>query len=74
MLDKKLETFVIYVATLELPLARMIIHSFRVALIIVGDPIQVTTLKHDKAPIKVPIKYSDFLDIFSENKALVLLE
>lgn len=35
---------------------------------------QITVLKQSKAAIKVFIKYLDFLNVFSEKKALLLLE
>ena len=35
---------------------------------------QIATLKQNKVFIKVLIKYSDFVDVFSEKKALVLLK
>ena len=44
----------------------MIIYSLQKA--------QIVTLKQDKALTKVLTKYSDFLVIFSEKKALILLE
>ena len=59
MLDGNSETFVIYVASLDLG-----IHPDREA--------QITLLLTKE--IKIPDKYSDYVDIFSEEKALVLLE
>lgn len=34
----------------------------------------IATLKQNEASTKVPIKYSDFLDVFSEEKTLLLLK
>ena len=65
-LNKNSETFMVYVATLEAPLSGMTIHPAQKA--------HIAALKQDEAPIKVPAKYSNFSDIFSEKKALVLPE
>ena len=66
MLDKESEIFVMHVAALEALLAEMIIHPTQKA--------QIAALKQDKVLTKVPAKYSDFANIFSETKALVLPE
>ena len=65
-LDEKSETFVIYVATLEASLSGMTIYLSQEA--------QIAALKQDEAFTKVSIKYSDFLDVFSEKEALMLSE
>lgn len=74
VLDKESETFVVYVTALEAPIIEMRIHTFRATQIISGDPIQIAILKQNKAPIKVLTKYSNFIDIFLKEKALVLLK
>ena len=73
-LDVESETFVVHVSALKAPLSQMTIYSSRAAQIIGSNPVQVAALKQNKAPTKVPTKYSDFADIFSEEKALVLPE
>ena len=60
-MDEKSETFVIYVASLNLTLG---IHSDRAA--------QIASLLAKE--VRIPDKYSDFADVFLEKKALVLLE
>ena len=65
-LDKNSETFVVHIATLEAPLSRMTIHFLREA--------QIAALKQNEALTKVSTEYSNFADIFSEEKALVLPE
>ena len=52
----------------------MTIHLSRTAQVIGSNPVQVAALKQNKAPIEVPTEYSDFADVFSEEKALVLPE
>ena len=52
----------------------MTIHSSQAAQIFDNNPIQVITLNHNEACINVPVKYLDFLDVFSKKKALVLPE
>lgn len=57
-LDQEWETFVVYVAALEAPLAEVLIYSDRetqIAFLIVEE-------------VKILIKYSDFADFFSEEK------
>ena len=65
-LDKNFETFVMHVATLEVPLLGMTIHPLQKA--------QIAALKQDEALTKVLAKYSDFSDVFSKKEALVLSE
>ena len=65
-LDENSETFVMHIATLEAPLSGMTIHPLREA--------QIAALKQYEAPTKVPAKYSDFSNVFSEKEALVLPE
>ena len=55
-LDKKSETFVMHVATLEAPFAGMAINPLQAA--------QILALIQKKAPTKVPPKYADYADIF----------
>ena len=64
--------FVVYVVVLEAP--EMTIHPSQIALIIDGYFVQVTALKQNEAPIKVPIEYSDFGDVFSAEETLLLPE
>ena len=60
-MDKNFETFVIYVA------------FFNLALGICSDrAVQIASLLTKK--VKIPDKYSDFADVFSKEKILVLLE
>lgn len=73
-LDKELKIFVIYVATLKTLLTEIIIYSFRAAQITNKDLMQVPALKQNEASTEVLTKYSHFINIFSEEKALVLLE
>ena len=73
-LDAESETFVMHVAALEAPLARMPIYTSRVAHVDSGEPIQIAALNQKKAPTKVPAKYLDSSDVFSAEKALVLPE
>ena len=60
---EKSETFVVHVATLE---AEASIHSSRTA--------QIATLQWDKSPTEIPVKYSDYADIFSLDLAMKLPE
>ena len=64
MLDKNSETFVIHIAALEALLSGLLIHPDRVA--------QIASLLIKK--ITIPDKYSDFADVFLEEKPLVLPE
>ena len=63
-LDEESNTFVMHVLALETPLSRMSIHPNKEA--------QIASLLTKK--VTIPDKYSDFADVFSEKKALVLLE
>ena len=65
-LNENFEIFMIYVATLKALLLGIIIHPLREA--------QIVALKQNKAPTKVLLKYSNFADVFSKEKVLVLLE
>lgn len=66
VLNGNFETFLIHVVTLEVPLSRMTIHSLQEA--------RVAVLKQDETPTKIPAKYVDFSDVFSEKNTLVLPE
>ena len=62
--DENSETFLVHVAALEAPLAEMSIHPDREA--------QIASLLTEK--VTIPEEYSDFADVFSEKKVLVLPE
>ena len=64
MFDKESETFVVHVAALETLLARITIHPLQNA--------QILSLIQDKAPTKVPTKYTDYADVFFFNLAIEL--
>ena len=66
MFDENCKTFIVHIATLEVTLSGMIIDPSRKT--------QIAALKQTKALTKVLTKYSDFSDVFSEKKALVLSE
>lgn len=70
VLDEQSKIFVVYIAVLETP--EKTIYLLQIAQILGSDPVQVVALKQNKAFIKVSIKYSDFLDVFLEEKTLVL--
>ena len=64
-LDPEHKTYVVYIASLSsTPLAFFNVHPSR-------EP-QISGLIAEKAPTKVPAKYSDFADIFSPNLAAEL--
>ena len=65
-LDEEFETFVVYVAAMEGPLAGMAIHPLREA--------QILALIQDEAPTKVLSKYADYADVFSFDLAMELPE
>lgn len=65
-MDEEFNIFIVYIAALKAPLVKIIIYPLRKACII--------ALKQKKALTIVSIKYSDFLDFYSEKKALVLLK
>ena len=71
-LDENSETFVVHVATLEVP--KITIHPSQTAQILGSNAVQIAALKQNKASIEVPTKYSDFSDVFLETEALVLPE
>lgn len=73
-LDKKSKKFVIYIVVLNVLLTKIIIHFSRVAKIIVGKSMQIAGLKQNKVSTKVLTKYFDFINIFLEEKILVLLK
>lgn len=50
-LDDEFKTFVIYIAALKAPLARILIYFLRKA--------QIAALKQDQAPTKVSAKYAN---------------
>ena len=62
-MDENSETFVVHMASLNLALASRI-HPDRVA--------QIASLFTKE--VQIPEEYLDFTDVFSEEKALVLLE
>ena len=62
-LDENSETFVVHVAMLE---AETSIHLSR--------PAQIAALQWDKASIEIPVKYSDYADVFSSDLAMELPE
>ena len=70
VLDAESKMFMVYIAALEAP--EMTIHPSQTAQITGGGPMQITTSKQDEALTKVPTKYSDFSDVFSEKKVLIL--
>ena len=63
-LDEESETFVVYIAALEAPLAGMAIYYSRAA--------QILALIQDKPPTKVPPKYANYADVFSFDLAMEL--
>lgn len=65
-LDKNSKTFVVYIATLEARLLKITTHSLQ--------KVQITVLKQNKASTKVPSKYFNFVEVFSKEKVLMLLE
>lgn len=70
--NEELKTFVVYIIALEALLVEMIIQSSQNTQITCSNPIQIAALKYNKALIKIPAKYSEFLDIFSEKNVLML--
>ena len=66
VLDEESETFVVHIAALEALLAGIAIHFLQAA--------QILALIQDKALIKVPYKYTDYVDVFSFNLAMKLPE
>lgn len=72
--NEQFETFVVHVAARKAPLSGMRIHFSWVTQILNSNPVKIAALKQNKVPIEVLAEYSDFADIFSEKKALVLLE
>ncbi len=63
-LNRNSETFVMHVSALDV--AELLIHPSRTA--------QIAALQWDKAPTKIPAKYSDYADIFSSDLAMELPE
>ena len=72
-LKKNFETFVMHVATLEMPTA-MSIHSSRTLQVQRLNEPTLAALQWDKAPIEIPAKYADYADVFSLDLAMKLLE
>lgn len=68
--DENSETFVVHISALQV--SEKTIHLSQTAQIIGSDSIQVTALKQNKAFTKIPTKYSNFIDVFSGKKALML--
>lgn len=64
--DEESKTFVVYIAALKTSPTEMTIYLLWKA--------KVASLKQDEPSTKVFIKYSDFLNVFSKKKALVLLK
>ena len=65
-MDEEFETFVVYVAALEAPLARMTIHPSQEA--------QISALIQNKALTKIPSEYADYADVFSFDLTIKLPE
>lgn len=65
-LNRSLETFVVNVATLEVYLSIIMINLIR--------KLFLATLEQDNPPTELPIEYSDFLDMFSLNLAIELVD
>lgn len=62
VLDKALETFVVYMVTLEASMSILTIHSIRKPLL--------AAFKPNKALIEALIDYNDFVNIFSSDLAM----
>lgn len=62
MLDKNVETFILHVTSLNLSL--ILIYPTKKA--------QIVLLLAKE--VKIPVKYSDFSNVFSKKKALILLK
>ena len=62
-MDPDQETFLVHVATL---FNSMEVHP--------NQEVQIAALIADKAPITIPVEYSDFKDVFSKESVEVLLE
>lgn len=60
ILDDISKTFIMLVAALKAPLTEIMIYSLQIAKITGIKPIQIATLKQDKAFTKVLAKYLDF--------------
>lgn len=71
-LHENLKTFVVYVAALKA--LKMTIHPSRISQILGSNRVQITALKQNYVSIKVLTEYSDFADVFSEKKSLMLPE
>ena len=65
-MDEESESFVVHVAALEALLVRIIIYC--------SQTTQIAALKQDEAPIKVPLKYAYYADVFSFHLAMKLPE
>ena len=65
IVDLEYEIFVVYIAALNVDLGDKM-HPLKKA--------QIAYLKADKASIKVPNKYADFVDVFLPKLAIELLE
>ena len=63
-LDEESKIFMMYIATLEALPSEITKYILREA--------QIAALKQNEAPIEIPTKYSDFANIFSEERTLVL--
>ncbi len=70
-LDENSETFVMHVATIELSTA-MPIHLSRISQVL--DNSTLAVFQWDKALTKIPVKYSDYADMFSSDLAIELPE
>lgn len=64
--DKALEIFVVHMAVLEASVSIIIIYSTKKLFLV--------TSEQDKTPIESSIEYSDFIDIFSLNLVMELLD
>lgn len=74
LLNKESKTFVMQIIALKASLVEIIIYFSKIAQIINNNLIKVAVLKQNEAFIKIPAKYSHFLNVFSKKNALVLSE
>lgn len=62
-LDENFKIFVVHIAALKV--LKMIIYPLQTTQILSKKLLKVAALKQNKVPIKIPTKYSDFLNVFS---------
>ena len=72
-LDKNFEIFVVHIAALKVSIV-MLIHPLRTSQIQGLDKPILAVLQWDKAPIKISSKYTDYINVFSLDLAIELLE